>query len=45
MSPYANEFFKVFLANKGKFQIPTGNAYYRPYNLDEDVLAEWSTDA
>lgn len=30
--PYAAEFFKVFLTNKGKFQIQKGNANFRPYD-------------
>lgn len=45
LSPYAEEFFRVFLANKGKFVIPKGKANYRPYNLDNDVLSPWSDDA
>ena len=45
LSPYAEEFFKVFLKNKGKFVVPTGKANYRPYNLDNDILASWSSSA
>ena len=30
LSPYAAEFFKVFLANKGKFTVPKGCASFRP---------------
>ena len=45
ISPYAAEFFKVFLAHKGQFQIPKGSANFRAYNLENDKLSEWHDDA
>jgi len=45
ISPYAAEFFKVFLAHKGSFQIPKGSANFRAYNLENDKLSEWPEDA
>jgi len=38
LSPYADEFFRVFLTNKGKFMIPTDHANYRPYNSQSDSI-------
>ena len=45
LSLYAAEFFKVFLANKGKFQVPKGNANFRAYNLEDDELGDWHGDS
>lgn len=45
LSPYAAGFFNVFLANKGKFQVPKGKANFRAYNLDDDELGEWHGDS
>jgi hypothetical protein len=41
LSPMAAEFFKVFLASKGKFQRPQAKAYYRPYEMKDDELGDW----
>lgn len=44
LSPFANEFFRVFLTNKGRFVIPSGKASYRPYDSKNDILSDWSDD-
>jgi hypothetical protein len=45
LSPYAASFFNVFLANKGKFQVPKGRANFRAYNLEQDLIGEWHGDS
>lgn len=43
--PHAAEFFRIFLANKKKFEVRKGNANFKAYNLEEIVLGEWHTDS
>lgn len=45
LSPFADEFFRVFLSNKGRFVIPSGHASYCPYDSKNDILSDWSDDA
>jgi len=44
LSPCAKEFFYIFLSNKGKFVIPTGQANYRPYNSQSNIFSKWNDD-
>ena len=41
LSPYAAEFFKVFLKSKGEYETPEANIFVRPYDTKEDTLATW----
>ena len=41
VSPYAKEFFKVFLKTKSRYKKPEARAAMRPYNLEGDVLSPW----
>jgi hypothetical protein len=43
-SPYAGEFFRIFLGSEGKFMKPEASAFYRPYNLEIDELASWDAN-
>jgi len=38
ISPYATEFFKVFLESKGKYKKPEASAYLRCYDTIKDEL-------
>ena len=42
LSPYAAEFFRVFLESKGKFKKPEATTFYRPYDMENDKLAKWN---
>jgi hypothetical protein len=41
LSPYAKQFFKVFLKQKKDFRKPTGRAYFRPYSGLNTRLGPW----
>ena len=41
LSPYAKQFFKVFLKQKSEFKKPAGRAYYRPYSGLNNKLGPW----
>jgi len=41
MSPYAAEFFKVFLERRKSFQKTFALAHYRPYNIGDNRHSEW----
>ena len=41
LSPYAKQFFKVFLKQKKEFVKPVGRAYFRPYNTTTTKLGPW----
>jgi hypothetical protein len=41
LSPYAKQFFKVFLRQKMEFQRPNGRAYFRPYNGTTNKIGAW----
>ena len=45
ISPYAAEFFKVFLEKKKKFRKPAGEAHYRPYDRQHNEHADWGEGA
>jgi hypothetical protein len=41
LSPYAKQFFKVFLKQKKEFQKPAGRAYFRPFSGLNNKLGPW----
>ena len=41
LSPYAKQFFKVFLKQKKDFRKPAGRAYFRPYSGMNTRLGPW----
>ena len=41
LSPYAAEFFKVFLRSKGRYKKPEARAYLRCYNMEKDEIGAW----
>jgi hypothetical protein len=41
ISPYAAEFFKVFLKSKGQYKKPEASAFLRPYDSSKDELSKW----
>jgi hypothetical protein len=41
LSPYAKQFFKVFLKQKKEFRRPNGRAYFRPFNGTSNKLGAW----
>ncbi len=45
MSPYAAEFFKVFLERRSNFVKPLSVAHYRPYDISNDVHVDWPRGA
>ena len=45
ISPYAYEFFKVFLEKRKKFEKPAGNAHFRPYDPQLNEHADWPEGA
>jgi hypothetical protein len=42
ISPFAEQFFKVFLKSKGRYQKPESRVYFRPYDTKADKLSCWS---
>ena len=44
LSPYALEFFKVFLRQKQNFKPPIGNACFRSFNRASNHLGHWLED-
>ena len=44
LSPYAAEFFKVFLRSKGEYKKPEAHAFFKPYDCKEDFFAEWPSE-
>jgi hypothetical protein len=44
ISPFATEFFKVFLKSKGKYKKPDAKSYLRPYNKKDNILSSWGND-
>ena len=48
ISPYAQEFFKVFLDKRGAFQAPTGSICFRPFVTEPSTapprLGNWSSN-
>ena len=42
LSPYAAEFFKVFLRSKGRYKKPEAMAYLRCYDTEKDEIGAWS---
>nr|PNR32277.1 hypothetical protein PHYPA_026403 [Physcomitrium patens] len=42
LSPYAKEFFRVFLRRRAQFHKPTGKAYIRKYDGSTVQLGSWS---
>jgi hypothetical protein len=45
ISPYAAEFFKVFLEWRKAFVRPSGDAHYRLYNIHANDHADWPAGA
>jgi hypothetical protein len=41
LSPYAKQFFKVFLKQKKEFQKPARRAYFRPFSSLNNKLGPW----
>ena len=41
LSPYAAEFFKVFLRSKGRYKKPETRAYLRCYDTEKDEIGAW----
>jgi len=41
LSPYATEFFRIFLSNKDKFVKPEATALYKSYDMEKDELEMW----
>jgi hypothetical protein len=41
LSPYAKQFFKVFLKQKKEFRKPAGRAYFRPFSGLNTKLGPW----
>jgi len=41
LSPYAAEFFRIFLSSKGKFVKLEAIASYRSYDVEKDKLRMW----
>lgn len=44
LSPFVEEFFRVFPMNKGNFIKPTGKAWYCPFDSKDDTLSPWQED-
>jgi hypothetical protein len=42
LSPYAKQFFNVFLKQKNRFRKPTDRAYFRPFSGMNTKLGPWS---
>ena len=45
LSPYAAEFFKVFLRSKGKYRKPKARIFMRSYSSDNDLMGDWADNA
>ena len=45
LSPYAKQFFKVFLKQKKEFWKPAGHAYFRPFKGLNTKLGLWPEDS
>lgn len=43
LSPFAVEFFRVFMGTKGKFARPLAKAFFRPYDMKDDELGDWDS--
>ena len=45
LSPYAKQFFKVFLKQKKEIRKPAGHAYFRPFSGLNTKLGPWPEDS
>jgi hypothetical protein len=41
LSPYAKEFFRIFLKQKEEFKEPAGRAFFRPYDGTSSTFGLW----